>query len=148
MRHERIRSALDKQGIGATGVRMELRELTNVSLTLKLPGAPSSAPVPLEKGGIQGGVRTPDQFNAIIETALARPVQIWQERAWGIQLDNGFRLTHLVWCDNIFLFETDVKRAGEMMLMLTETFGRLDFFGNLHLCRSYAQDGWRNACLT
>ena len=56
----------------------------------------------------------------MIETALQKPVQAWQERGWGIELSNGFALTHLVWCDNIFLFETDVQRAGIMMDMLTE----------------------------
>ena len=94
---------------------MEMWELSDVQITLKLPGAPMGDAVPLEKAGIQGGVRTPDIFNAIVEDTLHMPVQIWQERSWGILLDDGSRLSHLAWCDNIFVFETDPKRAGIMI---------------------------------
>ena len=128
MKHDQICSALAKKGIGATGGRMEMRELSDVSLTLQLPGAPLSSAVPLEKAGIQGGVRTPDQFNAMIEHALYKLAQIWQERRWGIELDNGFRLTHLVWCDNIFLFETDLARAEKMMIVLTQVLSMCGLF--------------------
>ena len=128
MQHKVIGDALTATGICATGLRMELRELTDVSMTLQLPNTPLSGPVPLQKAGIQGGVCTPDQFNAVMEHALYKPVQWWQERKWGIILDDGHRLTHLVWCDNIFLFETDVVRASIMMRMVTETLSEHSLF--------------------
>ena len=107
---------------------MELWELTDVNVILNLPGGLSSNAVHLPKGGIQGGVRTPGQFNAIIECALYEPVRIWQEKGWGILPDHNFLLTHLVWCDNIFLLESDVKRAGLMMIMMTDSLSRFGAF--------------------
>ena len=102
IRHDDIGKALFAKGVSTSGIRAELRELEGVHIVVEMPGGISSSPVPLLKAGIQGGVRTPDQFNAIMENALYKPVQRWAELGWGIRVADNFMLTHLIWCDNIF----------------------------------------------
>ena len=129
--HRDIARALTSKGTCSVGVRAELRELADIKLTLELPGGVRTGQVPLQKTGIQGGVRTPDQFNAVLESALKTTVQAWQELGWGILLDNGFRLTHLIWADNAFLFESDIRRASDMAKMVTEALASFNLFWNI-----------------
>eukprot|EP00973_Karenia_brevis_P054370 7553502-Karenia_brevis.AAC.1 len=64
MRHNDISDALRIKGVSAAGIRLEMRELADVHMSIQIPSDPPSGFVPLQKAGIQGGVRTPDQFNA------------------------------------------------------------------------------------
>ena len=35
-------------------------------------------------------------------------------------MDHNFRLTDLIWCDNLFLFDVEIGRATEMIQMTIE----------------------------
>ena len=48
---------------------------------------------------------TPDDFNVLIEFVCSRVVVSWEERGFGVRLDDStLAITHLIWRDNIYIF--------------------------------------------
>ena len=81
------------------------------------PGAGESLPFEFNSGGRQGGVETPDCFNAVIEDALDDVILSWTVRGLGFCLDSFGIINHAIFADNIFLF---AKSAWKLQIMVHE----------------------------
>ena len=74
-----------------------------MTCNLSLPGAWPSERFDLERGGKQGGVETPEEFNIMLEIALGDVLKKWDMSGYGFALDDdGSRINHVIWADNIF----------------------------------------------
>ena len=93
---------------------------------MQIPGAGCSQPFNFLKGGKQGAVETPDIFNAMVETCLEPLVHSWVSRGFGFQLDSHF-VSHLIWCDNIFLFASQQDQLRQMTAELTDAIVQYGF---------------------
>ena len=67
MDHELLVKGLLGRGLHPESVACLLRELSGMHADITIPGAGSTPRFPLERGGKQGGVETPDEFNLFIE---------------------------------------------------------------------------------
>ena len=69
---------------------------------IELPGAGHSECFPLEQGGKQGGVETPEVFNIMVEAALESTTLSWEQRGMGFHFPGHAHdtpITHLVWSE-------------------------------------------------
>ena len=81
---------------------MLLREVSGMICSLSLPGAGPSERFDLERGGKQGGVETPEEFNIMLEAAPEDVVSRRDLFGHGFALDDDdSRITHLIWADNL-----------------------------------------------
>eukprot|EP00973_Karenia_brevis_P020823 2862405-Karenia_brevis.AAC.1 len=73
-------------------------------------------------GGKQGGIETPDEWNALLEFVMQPKVEEWIRKGWGAWCDpeGRQRVTHVTWADNIFLFSSDAWHLALMMQDLTD----------------------------
>ena len=76
--------------------------------------------VEMLKAGIQGGAATPEIFKTITEAILETVIQMWLAIGFGILLNDGSVLTHLVRADNIWLFATNIQDMEIMTQQLTD----------------------------
>ena len=91
-----------------------LRELVDVTLKVHFQGSTSS-PVPLGKGGKQGGGDTPSYWNFVFDDTLSAPVTKWSELGWGADLQDGLPpISHAVWADDLFFFASDFETFATM----------------------------------
>ena len=85
-----------------------------------LPGMPASERFDIQRGGKQGGVETPEVFNAMIETLMSPLVRLWRDKGYGFKYgDYEDTLTHLVWADNIYLITRSLQEFQAMSQELT-----------------------------
>eukprot|EP00959_Pyramimonas_sp_CCMP1952_P426769 8938382-Pyramimonas_sp.AAC.1 len=59
--------SLLSRGVGKRDTALLMHELHQIRATISLPLTEVSAPVDFQRGGKQGGVETPDGWNAMIE---------------------------------------------------------------------------------
>ena len=90
--------------------------------TLSLPGGHTTSPFPFQRGGWQGGVNTPDEFNTMLEHMLGPIVQEWRCKNIGFTL-NGQELFHLLWSDNLIFV---ANRMNEMQYMMDQINSKLE----------------------
>ena len=81
------------------------------------------------RGGKQGGVESPEIFNAVLEWVLEPLVRNWLERGHGFRFDDddGMLLTHLIWADNIFLLSLSIDQFHDMVAEITEVVESIHF---------------------
>ena len=70
--------------------------------------------------GQRGGRRGAEEAKAIIEAILETVIRTWLAMGYGITLNDGSVLTHLVWADNISLFTTNIQDMEIMTQQLTD----------------------------
>ena len=122
-----MQTALLDQGLHPDLARAVLREVSGIQCSIELDGAGRSEQFPLERGGKQGGVETPDVFNGMVQSLMAPVLASWAQRGFGFDLsdlgEESTVLTHLVWADNILLFATSEGQFATMALGLTHASG-------------------------
>ena len=104
-----------------------MRDLVGMTLTMDVPQVGMTDIVEMLKAGIQGGAATPEIFKTIIEAILETVIQMWLAIGFGILLNDGSVLTHLVWADNIWLFATNIQDKAIMTQQLTEAVTQAGF---------------------
>ena len=71
----------------------------------------------------QGGVETPDLFSIVIEHLPQNVGCDWAMQSFGTHLveqgSSSRRLTHMIWCDIVFLFAHDSRQLQEIIHRLT-----------------------------
>ena len=120
MNHEVVVKALQSSGMKTDMILSLMAELSGCTARISIPGAGSSDDFPLERGGKQGGVETPDLFNILMEQIVSPLVSSWNGRGFGVFLDAGTPgITHALWADNIFLLAASVDQFRIMSQELT-----------------------------
>ena len=123
MRHSDIASTLCNRGVKAYLVAGMMRELTGLHAFMSLPAAGVTRPFDYSKGGKQGGVETPDQWNAVMDNMLEPLVVSWSMRKMGFCLQpdgkDAIYFSHAVWADNIVLFAASLSMMQTMVHELT-----------------------------
>ena len=107
------------RGITAHMRAVMMRDLMGVTLTMDIPQAGEVDIVSMMRTGIQGGAATPEIFKTIIEAIIETVIQTWLVLGFGILLNEGSALTHLVWADNIWLSATNRQDMAIMTQQLT-----------------------------
>ena len=87
MDHGFLMSSLLRRGLPAHMTANLLRELFGFEAQIRLPNAGVSPPFRFDRGGKQGGVETPDQFNAMLEAIMEPAVVSWRVRKFGVKVD-------------------------------------------------------------
>ena len=96
MRHERILDAHARSRINIGHQACLACELTQVKATIQIAGTGTTAPFDFSCRGKQGGVETPDEWNALLADTIAPVVACWNDRAWGFKLDSCL-INHAIW---------------------------------------------------
>ena len=97
-------------------------QLTGVQATMQIAGKGPSKGFAFTSGGKQGGVETPDLFNAVMEYLMKPLAETWTKRKFGIKLINQSLaefVHHLVWADNVWLSAEDMETLQIMFSELT-----------------------------
>ena len=126
MDHNWIAKSLQSRGASAQVTALLMRELTGVEAVMTLPCAGTTSPFNYTRGGKQGGVETPEEWNALIDYLLEALVTSWASKGYGIKLCDGDNavgsdaclVSHAVWADNIFLFATSTVMMQTMVAEL------------------------------
>ena len=118
MRHGILERAMRQRGIHPLTIHNVLRELSELQARINIQGCEVTDPFPFTKGGKQGGNDTPDLFNLVVEYLLRDTTQAWSRRGWGCSLLQGSPVSHLIWCDNIWLL-ADSRETLEAMIAET-----------------------------
>ena len=125
MAHEHIATSMRARGVSSEVTVAHLRELTGIKATIHLPCVGSTPPFDYSKGGKQGGIETPDEWNTLIDYLLEPLVQSWSMRGFGFQIeteDADVYIHHGIWCDNVVLFARDQVMLSIMIQEITCRF--------------------------
>ena len=115
-----IAMALASSGLHPELVCCLSGELSGLRANITIPGAGSTGRFPLERGGKQGGVETPDEFNILLQVILEPLVQSWSERGFGfVPEDNSTPVHHFVWAGNIYILGSSRVQFQTMCEELT-----------------------------
>ena len=113
MGHRLISAALLRFGARPRVALAAIKELTGCQASVWIPSAGQAGSLNYTSGGCQGGVETPDLFNAVTAHLLSVHVLQWNALGLGFEA-GGVRLTHLIRCDNIW---TIAKSWSEFTFM-------------------------------
>ena len=97
-------------------------QLTGIQATMQIAGAGPSKGFDFTSGGKQGGVETPDLFNAVMEYLMEPLAESWTKRSFGVKrIDQNLAepIHHLVWADNVWLLAEDRETLQIMLSELT-----------------------------
>ncbi|CAK0827067.1 unnamed protein product, partial [Prorocentrum cordatum] len=123
MDHDVLTQSLLHMGASHGMVGLLLQELHGLRGRFAIPGAGDTEFFNYERGGKQGGVETPDCWNAIVECASEPVVANWSEQGWGVRYD-GNLIHHAIWADNIVFFATDPNHLQHMVSEATLAFAK------------------------
>ncbi|CAK0847987.1 unnamed protein product [Prorocentrum cordatum] len=120
MPHELMQDSLLARGVTARDVALLMGDLTGLRARITLPLAGTSEPFLFAKGGKQGGVETPDEWNCMTEHLMEPVVEKWTASSMGFKFpdeEGGAQclLNHAVWVDNFILFATDATMTKTMV---------------------------------
>ena len=87
MHHAHIAEALEKRGVTPGLVAAHVKELSGIQAFITLPGVGDTAHFLYARAGKQGGVETPDQWNAFVDHVLEPVVVSWVARGFGFKLE-------------------------------------------------------------
>jgi len=121
MDHEEIFRSLRSQGASFWAASNLIRELSGFKARLVIPTAGATSLFDFESGGKQGGIETPDEWNALLENTLASLARQWRQMGWGAKLDDAgnLRVAQVTWADNIFIFSNCISQLQTMVQELT-----------------------------
>ena len=126
--HEVLDDALGGQDISVSARIAMLSGLFGKSGRIRLPDAGLSPDFPFLRGGKQGGVETPDQFNVIMDACFRDLVGIWSAFGMGFRLDEydgAPLLNHVIWADNVYLVASSVAEMNVMVQQSTDALYHL-----------------------
>ncbi|CAE8646981.1 unnamed protein product [Polarella glacialis] len=116
--HSSIWEALREQGVRNSYVQTLERLYSNQSgqvLTEVL-----SPKFPVERGTKQGDPISPVLFNAVLEKAMRKARQRWDEKGYGIEVEQGRLLQNLRFADDVLLVASSLHDLREMLGDLME----------------------------
>ena len=119
--HTLVREALSGFGVHPAVTLVLLQELMQCSAQLEVPTAGTIPDIPCECGGCQGGVDTPDAFNAAVAWLLGPLAASWKIRGYGLRAEQAV-VTHVVWADNFWVVAANWEQFGVMVQELVTTF--------------------------
>eukprot|EP00973_Karenia_brevis_P038554 5319653-Karenia_brevis.AAC.1 len=115
MDHDMLARSLQSRGLHPLLIRALVREIRFMEGDMAITGVAISQRFRFQRGGKQGGVETPAEFNVMVETLMQPVVASWKERGYGFKFrEEDEALTHLVWADNIFIVAADLKQFSDM----------------------------------
>ena len=114
MDHGFMLTAHQKRGLHNQFLALMARELCDIQATMQVQGTDPTEKNPFQRGGKQGGVSTPDEFNVYLEAAVEDVVKLWRDRAWGFRLDDTV-ISHATWADNIFILASSQEQLKTML---------------------------------
>ena len=103
-----------------------LLDYHNKTAQIKIGNEVTCPPFPFSHGGWQGGTRTPDEFNAIMEDILAPIIQYWIDHDIGFRTHQG-EANHFVWADNLIFIARDPEEMQTMINMATDAIMQAGF---------------------
>ena len=128
IRHEHLDGALRASGVDIE-TRIELmKQLFNKNASLLLPGAGETEKFEYSKGGWQGGINTPDEFNCMIQHYLSDVVGPWNDLGLGMSVDDeSSACNHIFVADNGFFLADSVDDAIFMFQEVTSRLYQIGF---------------------
>ena len=89
MKHGELQNANEYMGVSTEAQLASLMDCRNKTADMEISGVGKSEQFGLQKGGGQGGVRTPDEFNNMMQYALGT-VGTWQLGLVGFHFTDGW----------------------------------------------------------
>ena len=128
MHHNHLDNALAAKKVDIH-TRIELmKQLFNKRATLLIPGAGETDEFAYNKGGWQGGINTPDEFNCMIQHYLADEVDSWNAFGYGMSIeDEGVVFNHVFFADNGFFAADSVEDGAHMFQEVTANLYKIGF---------------------
>ena len=80
-----------------------LKDYHNKTGTITINNTHTTDKFDIASGGMQGGTRTPKEFNNCINYALKPIITKWHNMDMGFKLEDK-QINHIIWADNIFIF--------------------------------------------
>ena len=104
-----------------------MQELAGLQGFMVLPNVGATPRFDFGRGGKQGGVETPDEWNAVVNYVLEPVVRRWGALGLGFKLlvcDGVISelINHAVWADNIILFAESFEHMQTMINDLDSAF--------------------------
>ena len=130
MPHEVIKDSLLGRGVKHHDVGLYMKELSCMKAHMVLPLVGRTEEFTYSGGGKQGGVETPDEWNAIIDWIMEPLVDSWTANGLGLRLSDcedgseGTLISHAVWADNIILLASSMEMMQCMVEQLNGAFSR------------------------
>ena len=117
------------KGVSKADVAVQMRELSGMQARITLPHVGSTQAFDFERGGKQGGVETPGQWNASVDYIMRPVVSSWHQRGLGFWIDqaddpSAKLVSHAVWADNVFLFAGSFETMQTMISEMDAAFGK------------------------
>ena len=127
--HFLIKEALLSQGVSGQVTGLHMQELAGLQGFMVLPNVGATPRFDFGRGGKQGGVETPDEWNAVVNYVLEPVVRRWGALGLGFKLlvcDGVISelINHAVWADNIILFAESYEHMQTMINDLDSAFVR------------------------
>ena len=94
---------------------------------LTIPGAGNSDSFPYVRGGWQGGINTPDQFNQVLRRHLEDIILGWETRGLGVTFGGKLIANHIFFADNGFILADKLEDGMLMMQQLTDRLYKIGF---------------------
>ena len=92
MDHDRLAQALYESGMHAVLIAAVLEEMSELTATITVPGAGTTQPFGIHKGGKQGGTETPQVWKRFLAQILTTVVDGWDRHGYGlVDLDDDSR---------------------------------------------------------
>ena len=111
---------MHRRGLRPRAIMNLMQELSGFRAKMSIPGDGETDIFEFSRGGKQGGVETPDEFNMLMDDAMDRLVWQWHIADFGFKLDDGSAITHLVWADNVWLVAESPATLQKMVEDLTQ----------------------------
>ena len=106
-------------GVNPSAQVASIKDLTNKEAILRIPGAGDSEAFRFSRGGWQGGVATPDQFNIVMAAALKDVWNSWRDRGLSFSMsDDNEDTIHYpgsLWADNVILCANSMENISIMV---------------------------------
>ncbi len=105
-----------------------MKQLYRKRACLVIPGAGETDEFDYSKGGWQGGVNTPDEFNAIVQHYLSDTVASWNAVGHGMRVDDAVTVVnHFFFADNGFFLAESLESAALMIQQVTDVLYAIGF---------------------
>ena len=127
MPHALISRSMLARGVSPQMTGLHIRELTAMNAYIWLLHCGKTEMFQYTKGGKQGGIETPDEWRAVVDSLMEPIVRKWNHIQFGFHLhdEHGepcLLVNHAVWADNIIVFASSFEMLQTMVLDLNSVF--------------------------
>ena len=128
MGHIALDDTNKQKGISTNARLAALRDYIDKKGEAKINGMETTEQFDYDSGGMQGGVRTPDEFNDLIKQIFSTMVEEWRTKGLGFKLWNDgfytegtYTLVNLItFADNFTIFAATYEELQTMLDDITE----------------------------